>query len=231
MVYEFHMKLAFCPKRGKPTVWISLCSLQPAVAALLQVPEFSSVRGLSSHPGWAQAWIPHWSQWQQPPHCRNPLPLPATTAKLTATFPPPISSSLLREPSGPPMQDSQAFHRSHWHVLAVAVGVSSAAEQPCWLTGPRMAPDESQGWVTRCICTAYLWQLCISPGSREGKLFVWSNHGEGGNAEKDPEVRDEEKPTGESVFHLHSPGGQKEMFVPSLFHDVPNWEKWKCCKK
>lgn len=49
-----------------------------------------------------------------------------------------------------------------------------------------------------------------------GKLFVWSNHGEGGNAEEDREVRDEEKPTGENIFHLHRAPEYKRKYLPML---------------
>lgn len=110
------------------------------------------------------------SQWP-PSHYTNPLLLPVTTGKPTEAFPPPISNNLLNEPSGPPVQGSLRCHKRHWDVLLLPVSVSSKANQPCWLTGPSMAlhqlaPDESpRGWVIRCICSAYLWQVCILQGN------------------------------------------------------------------
>ena len=169
------MKLAFCPKKETVPVWLSLCYLQPAVPALLQVLTSS---WLPVTEGWALTMgglrleCHIWSQWP-PSHYTSPLLLPVTTGKPTEAFPPPISSNLLNEPSGPPVQGSLGFHKRHWDVLPLPVGVSSKANQPCWLTGPSMAlhqlaPDESPcGWVIRCICSAYLWQFCIDHVSRE----------------------------------------------------------------
>lgn len=107
------------------------------------------------------------------------------------------------------MQDSLGFHRS-----ARDEGVSSAAmltHSPQDGSSPALSR-----WVTTgeslAASAVRIYGSFASPVPA-GKLFVWSNHGEGGNAEEDREVRDEEKPAGESVFHLHSSGVQKEIFA------------------
>lgn len=132
-------------------MWISFCFLQPAVPTHSQVltPPWLSVTEV-----WAFAMgrlrleFCIWSQW---PASRYTIPLPVTRRISVKAFPPLISSNLLHEPSGPPMQRSLGFCRRHWVVLPLTVGVSSKANQPCWLTGPTMALCHTllcSRWVT-----------------------------------------------------------------------------------
>lgn len=155
--WAHYVKPGFCPKQGTSPLQV--------LTPWLPVIEGLTTGGLRFKPHIRWQW--------PPPRYTIPLLLPVTSGKAAKAFPPSVSSNLLNEPSGPPVQGSLGFHKRHWDVLPLPVGVSSKANQPCWLTGPSMAlhqlaPDESpHGWLIHCICSAYLWHSCIDHVSRE----------------------------------------------------------------
>lgn len=164
---------------------------------------------LSSHPGWAQTWMPPLTTVTTPS-----LHKPSPDSKTSCNF------------------SSPSFHlpperavRDPW--LCTEVPGMRLAPRRCELSRAGFADSRAPGWLCHHRChiplrmshrpeshTASALRIYGSPAApAKGKLFVWSNHGEGGNAEEHREVNGEEKTAGESVFHLHSPGVKKEIFA------------------